>query len=188
MEINNSVLSLNESDTPKAERAFAKIYQGNLSIRDSQLNVENAIESFFEVTSGTNININIENTVGKSNTSTFLDISGGSKVNVELVNSQFSGGISGAWDLFEEKEQFDLDLMLTNSNLSSKVLFHNSQLLPYSRSTTKYLIENINLVAKNSNLSGVGRLLKNEEGNYDDIFNVTLETSNWNLNGYLPKF
>ncbi|AIZ79719.1 autotransporter outer membrane beta-barrel domain-containing protein [Actinobacillus equuli] len=188
MEINNSVLSLNESDTPKAARAFAKIYQGNLSIRDSQLNVENAIESFFEVTSGTNININIENTVGKSNTSTFLDISGGSKVNVELVNSQFSGGISGAWDLFEEKEQFDLDLMLTNSNLSSKVLFHNSQLLPYSRSTTKYLIENINLVAKNSNLSGVGRLLKNEEGNYDDIFNVTLETSNWNLNGYYPNF
>ena len=183
LKILNSTLRMQKIDDFVGE-ASAALYvnNGTAIVKDSIFDLDARADSYIETEN--NGKIILENTTSTNVRAypDFLTIGEG-KSHVELINSSFNGGIDSVWNLSKEIEQAELDLTLTNSSLARNVLFRSSRLPSYPgyREKTKQLIEKINFTAKDSSLSGSIQLLPNENGYIDDVFNVSLDNSSWEL-------
>lgn len=183
LKILNSTLRMQKIDDFVGE-ASAALYvnNGTAIVKDSIFDLDARADSYIETEN--NGKIILENTTSTNVRAypEFLTIGEG-KSHVELINSSFNGGIDSVWNLSKEIEQAELDLILTNSSLARNVLFRSSRLPSYPgyREKTKQLIEKINFTAKDSSLSGSIQLLPNENGYIDDVFNVSLDNSSWEL-------
>ncbi|OOH90767.1 hypothetical protein BMT54_03795 [Pasteurellaceae bacterium 15-036681] len=179
----NSTIRMQKSGDYVGEASSAlDVTNGTVIVKDSVFDLDARADSY--ISTSNNGKIILENTKSTDVRAypDFLTIGEG-KSKVDLINSSFQGGIGSIWHLTKEVEQADLDLTLTNSSLKRGILFYSTGIPPYSEdsSRTKQIIENINVVAKDSSLEGAVRLLPNSVGIIDDTFNVTLENSSWNL-------